>query len=77
MKLIAINGRRYSTRVLRDEIAQAQQSKKPLDMRAQGDGVTQIHTVNYDGGLKYPHLIRAQGAVDYLDQIFAPKPAGS
>ena len=75
MKLLSIDGRRYSTRVLRDEIAKARQSKKPLDMRAQGDGVTELHTVNYDGGLKYPHLIRAQDGTDYLDQIFAPKPA--
>ena len=76
MKLIAINGRKYSTRVLREEIDRAQQSRKPLQIRAQGDGVTKLHTVNYDGGLKYPHLVRTQGATDYLSQILAPKPAG-
>ncbi|MCW8808356.1 MAG: M61 family peptidase [Rhodanobacter sp.] len=76
MKLIAINGHQYSTRVLRDEIARAQQNRKPLLMLAQGDGATEIHPVNYDGGLKYPHLIRMPGKTDYLDRILATKPAG-
>lgn len=74
MKLIAINGRQYSTSVLRTEIAQADQTRKPLQIRAQDDGVTTIYTVNYDGGLKYPHLVRAQGKTDYLKQILAPQP---
>ena len=74
MKLIAINGRQYGTPVLRDEIAKAQQSRQPLQVRAQGDGVISSYTVNYDGGLKYPHLIRVSGTTDYLKQVLAPKP---
>ena len=73
MQLLAINGQQYSTDLLRRAIKQAQQDKKPLQMRAQGDGVTQVYTVHYDGGLKYPHLVRLPGAPDYLDQILAPR----
>ncbi|MGC1781631.1 MAG: M61 family peptidase [Acidobacteriaceae bacterium] len=74
MKLVAIDGHPYSTSVLRSEIAQAQQSKKPLQISATSDGVTQLYTVHYDGGLKYPHLVRVPGKTDYLKQILAPKP---
>jgi predicted metalloprotease with PDZ domain len=77
MKLLAINDQAYSTQVLRAEIAQAQQTRKPLQIRAQGDGVTNVYTVDYDGGLKYPHLVREQGTTDYLRQILAPKPVGN
>jgi predicted metalloprotease with PDZ domain len=73
MKLVAINGQAYSAALLRRAIQQAQQDKKPLQIRAQGDGVTQVHTVQYEGGLKYPHLVRIPGAPDVLDQILAPR----
>lgn len=75
MKLVAINGQKYSTRLLRQEIRQAHQDNKPLQIRAQGDGVTQLYTVRYDGGLKYPHLVRMPGGTDYLGHILSPKHA--
>ncbi len=74
MKLVAIDGHPYSTGVLRSEIAQAQKSRKPLQIIAKGDGVTALYTVYYDGGLRYPHLVRVPGTTDYLQQILAPKP---
>ena len=73
MKLKAINGHTYSTAVLRSEIAQAQKSRKPLQITAEGDGVTGVYTLNYDGGLKYPHLVRVPGSTDYLQEILAPR----
>jgi predicted metalloprotease with PDZ domain len=76
MKLVSVNDRIYSTQVLREEISKAQQSRQPLQVRAQADGADNLHTIHYDGGLKYPHLIRAQGARDYLKEILAPKPTG-
>ena len=73
MTLVAINGQPYSKELLRRAIKQAQQDKKPLQIRAQGDGVTQLYTVHYDGELKYPHLARIPGTPDVLDQILAPR----
>ncbi|MGC2637054.1 MAG: M61 family peptidase [Acidobacteriaceae bacterium] len=74
MTLIAIDGRSYSTELLRTAIAQAQKSGTPLQITAKGDGVTAAYSIEYDGGLKYPHLVRAPGTTDYLQQILAPKP---
>ncbi|MGH8126719.1 MAG: M61 family metallopeptidase, partial [Rhodanobacteraceae bacterium] len=74
MQLVAINGQRYSTSALHAAIAQAQQSKKPLQIRVRVDGLSKLYTIHYDGGLKYPQLIRANGKTDYLKQILAPKP---
>ncbi|MGH7194651.1 MAG: M61 family metallopeptidase, partial [Candidatus Saccharimonadales bacterium] len=74
MKIVAIDGRPYSTEVLRSEIAQAQKTTKPLQITASGDGVTGFYPVHYDGGLKYPHLVRVPGTTDYLRHILAPKP---
>jgi predicted metalloprotease with PDZ domain len=74
MKLVSIDGHPYSTAVLRSAIAQARKTRQPLRITAKGDGVTALYTVHYDGGLKYPHLVRVPGTTDYLQQILAPKP---
>ncbi len=77
MKLVSINGRGYSTSVLREAVAQAQRDRKPLEIRVQDDGVIGSRTIRYDGGLKFPHLVRVQGSADYLEQILAPKPVAN
>jgi predicted metalloprotease with PDZ domain len=77
MKLLAIDGHAYSTAVLRSEIAQMQKSGNPLKITAKGDGVTEVYTVEYHDGLKYPHLVQVPGATDYLEQILTPKPLGN
>ncbi|MGH8318394.1 MAG: M61 family metallopeptidase [Steroidobacteraceae bacterium] len=74
MRLIAINGQPYSTQALRAGIVHAQKSGAPLRIQAQDDGTVERYTVDYDGGLRYPHLVRIPGRTDYLEQILAPKP---
>jgi predicted metalloprotease with PDZ domain len=74
MRLIAVDGRLYSTQVLRAAIIQAQKSGQPLRIQAQDDGTVGLYPVHYDGGLKYPHLVRTPGTTDYLDEILARKP---
>lgn len=76
MKLVSIDGQPYSTQVLRAEIVRAQKSGAPLSIQARNDGVVELYTVHYDGGLRYPHLVRIQGKTDYLDEILAPKSRG-
>jgi predicted metalloprotease with PDZ domain len=73
MQIVSIDGQAYSTGVLRSEIASAQKTKKSLEIMAKGDGVTKVYSVDYYGGLKYPHLVREPGKTDYLGQILAAK----
>ena len=77
MKLISINGQAYSTQALRDAVLQAQKSGAPLRIQAQNDGAVDPYTIHYDGGLKYPHLVRIPGKTDYLREILAPRPSGN
>ncbi|HEX3661201.1 MAG TPA: M61 family peptidase [Acidobacteriaceae bacterium] len=73
MTLVAIDGHPYSAAVLRSAIAQAQKSGSPLQITAASDGITDLYTVHYDGGLKYPHLVRVPDKPDTLQQILAPR----
>ncbi|MDO1527981.1 M61 family peptidase [Fulvimonas sp. R45] len=75
MKLLAVDGRKYSADTLRQAIVQAHQDKQPLQVSVQVDGLARTYTVRYDGGLKYPHLVRVAGTPDYLGEILAPKSA--
>jgi predicted metalloprotease with PDZ domain len=74
MELVAIDGQPYSTGVLRGAIVQAQKSGQPLRITAKGDGIIADYTLDYGGGLKYPHLVRVPGTTDYLQEILAPEP---
>jgi hypothetical protein len=74
---VSVDGRAYSTQVLHDAIAASQKSKQPLQIQARNDGAVETYTLHYDGGLKYPHLVREQGKPDYLKQLLARKPVGS
>jgi len=76
MKLVSIDERPFSAVVLREEIIAAQKSKKPLQLNLEHDGVNEPHAIQYDGGLKYPILVRVPGKTDYLQRILAPKPVG-
>jgi predicted metalloprotease with PDZ domain len=76
MRLISVDGQLYSPHVLRAEIIHAQKSGEPLRIQAENDGTVELSTVHYDGGLKYPHLVRIAGKTDYLEQILAPQPPG-
>ncbi len=76
MTVLAIDGQSYGPGVLRSKIAEAAKTKEPLQILAEGDGVTELYTVDYDGGLKYPHLVRVPGTTDYLQQILAAQPLG-
>ncbi len=73
MKVLSIDGHAFSARALGDAIVAAQQSGKPLEIRAISDGAVGVYKVEYTGGLKYPHLVREPGKTDYLKQILLPK----
>jgi membrane-associated protease RseP (regulator of RpoE activity) len=57
MEVTAINGRKWSADVLREELA----AKKPLDVIAGfGEHVATYH-IDYRGGEQFPHLERIEG----------------
>ncbi|TAN07363.1 MAG: M61 family peptidase [Rhodanobacteraceae bacterium] len=76
MQLVSVNGQAYTMQVLHGAIAAAQRDKRPLQIQARHDGAIKTYTVHYDGGLKYPHLVRIPGTTDYLKSLLAPLPVG-
>lgn len=67
MAIVAVNGRAYSDRALNDAIAHAKNGKISLAVR--NFATVETLTIDYAGGLRYPHLERIPNTHDYLTEI--------
>jgi predicted metalloprotease with PDZ domain len=72
MKLIAVNGRKYSKDIIRDVLKLGKASSLPLDLLAANGEFFKTYSVNYHGGERYPYLERDTATPDLLGLIIAP-----
>jgi predicted metalloprotease with PDZ domain len=73
MKVIAVNGRRFSGEVLREAIKAAKTSSVPIELLVENDEYFKIYKLDYHGGEKYPHLVRDESKPDLLTDILKAK----
>jgi len=72
MQLQAVNDQKYTPAVLREAILAAEKTKEPIKLLLKrGDEFATI-SLDYHGGLRYPHLERVETTPDRLDAILAP-----
>ncbi len=71
--LIAVNGKAYTSDVLKAAITAAKTSKDPIQLIVKVDDTVKTFNVDYHGGLRYPVLQRVDGTPDLLSDIYAPK----
>ena len=72
MKVIAVNGRIYAHDLLEDAIKAAKIPPSPSRCSYVTDDYINTATINYHGGLRYPHLVRDDAKPDYLDELIKP-----
>jgi predicted metalloprotease with PDZ domain len=72
MKLIAVNGRRFTAETLRDAIRATKSSAAPLELLVENTDYFQTYKLDYHGGEKYPHLERDAAREDILSRIIEP-----
>lgn len=73
MKLVAVNGRRFSPEILRDVIKAAKNSSAPIDLLVENTDYYKTYKIDYHGGQKYPHLVRDESKPDVLSDILKAK----
>ena len=72
MQLQAVNDQKYTAEILRAAIIAAEQTKDPIKLLLKrGDEFVTI-SLDYHGGLRFPHLERIDGTPDRLDEVLAP-----
>jgi predicted metalloprotease with PDZ domain len=72
-KLIAVNGRQFNPTILREAVAKTATDNHSIELLIKTGEYYESHKIEYQGGEKYPHLMRAEGNPDLLSQIIASK----
>jgi predicted metalloprotease with PDZ domain len=72
MKILAVNNRKFSVDELKRAIVEAKGNSTSITLITSNTGTIETHAIGYHEGLRYPHLARVSGAVDYLDDILTP-----
>ncbi|MGH9512869.1 MAG: M61 family metallopeptidase [Terriglobales bacterium] len=79
MRLVAVNGRRFSLdtasspQTLRDALHEAIANKDPIELLVENTDYFKTYKIDYHGGEKYPHLVRDQSKPDVLSDIIKEK----
>ena len=69
MKVVAVNGRKFSPEVLHDAIKAAKNGSATVDLLVENDDYYKTYKLDYHGGEKYPHLVRDDSKPDLLSEI--------
>jgi predicted metalloprotease with PDZ domain len=75
MKLVAVNGTKFSPDVLKDAVKAARTGSEPIELLVQDFDQFRSVRVDYHGGLRYPHLARIENSEERLDAIGKPRGA--
>jgi predicted metalloprotease with PDZ domain len=69
MKILAVNGRRFTFQVFRDALSAGKNSSQPLQLLIENTDYFRTFSLGYHGGEKYPHLVRDESKPDVLTDI--------
>ena len=69
MRLIAVNGRRFSVEVLDAAIAAAHQDRKPIELLVESADYYRTLGVAYFDGPRFPHIARIAARADTLSEV--------
>jgi hypothetical protein len=69
MKLVAVNGRRWTADLLRTAIKAARTNAAPIELLVENEDYFKSCKVDYHEGEKYPRLERASTKPDLLKDI--------
>jgi|SRR5579871_923734 len=72
MQLQAVNDQAFSLANLREAIRAAEKDNAPIKLLLKRENEFVTVTVDYHGGLRYPHLERVESQPDLLDELLAP-----
>lgn len=75
MRLVAVNGTKFTAELLKDAIKTAKTGTQPIELLVQDLDQFRTVKIDYHGGLRYPHLARIENADERLDAIGRPRTA--
>jgi predicted metalloprotease with PDZ domain len=76
MKLVAVNGRKWTGEIIRAAIKAAKTDTTPIELLLENSDFYKTVKIDYHDGERYPDLERDETRPDLLGQIFKPLPTG-
>jgi predicted metalloprotease with PDZ domain len=73
MKIVAVNGRRFTAEVWHDAIRAAKTSSSPIELIVENTDYIRVVKLDYHEGEKFPHLVRDESKPDLLTEIYKAK----
>jgi len=72
MKLVAVDGRKWTPEILHDAVKAAQGSSQPIELLVENAQFFKTYSISYHDGEKNPHLERVSSQPDVLGEILKP-----
>jgi predicted metalloprotease with PDZ domain len=72
MTVVAVDGKAYTSNVLRDAVRAAKGRATPLQLLVNNEGALRTFALDYHGGERYPRLTRDESKPDLLTRIITP-----
>lgn len=69
MKIAAVNGQQFSPDVFHEAVDHAKSSPRAIELLVANGTFFKSYSLDYHGGLRYPHLARVEAQPDYLSDI--------
>ena len=76
MRIVAVNGRRYSEKGLREALKAATTGTEPIELIVENVDTFRTVKIDYHGGERFPHLERQPGKADAVSAIGKPLRSG-
>ena len=73
MRIVAVNGRRFSVDEFKRALAASKATTAPMEFIVENGSYFQTVKVDYHDGPRFPHLERIDGKPDVLTMIAAPR----
>ena len=73
MKIVGVNGRKYTDDVFRDALRATKDGSAPFELLVENTDYYKIYKLDYHGGEMYPHLVRDESKPDVLGAIIKPR----
>ena len=69
MKIVGVNGRKFTDEVFHDALSATKTSSEPLELLVENTDYYKVYKIDYHGGELYPHLVRDESKPDVLSEI--------
>ena len=71
-RIVAVNNRQFNSTLLHEAVQRTGSSMQTIELLVRSGDFYSVHKIDYQGGEKYPHLVRDTDKADILSEVIRP-----